>query len=205
VKGGRKTDLAGLRRAFDESRFGSAGTLNLRESLPTGDEASRRAEAWLRQKQIEKTAEVLIITGRGNNSIDGVAVVREAVIRLLHQLKRRGVVSGHQEHSPGSLIVHLAPVSALWESPSRTNGRGVAPPAAPVDPPSLEELDPDTRRMLRDLAERALEGLGVHDTASYVHGEMLRQFSALARSIGDGPNRATRLRQAVRTALDQHG
>jgi hypothetical protein len=202
VKGARKTDLTGLRRAFDESRFGPGGTLNLRESLPTADQASRRAEMWLRQKQVERLAEVLVITGRGNNSADGVSVVREAVIRLLHQLKRRGVVQGHQEHTQGSLIVQLAPVSALWESPSRNNGRGVAP--APSDPASLEELDADTRRMLRDLAERALEGLGVQDTAAFLQGEMLRQFSALARTVGDAPNRSARLKQAVRAALDQH-
>lgn len=202
MKAGRKTDLSGLRRAFDESRFGPSGTLNLRESLPTGDQAARRAEAWLRQKQVEQVGEVLIITGRGNQSPDGIAVIREAVIRLLHQLKRRGVVAGHQEHTPGSLIVTLAPVRALWESPSRTNGRGVAP--VPADPPSLDELDADTRRMLRDLAERALEGLGVQDTAAFLQAEMLRQFGALAATVGTGADRAARLRQAIRAALDQH-
>lgn len=202
MKASRKTDLAGLKRAFDESRFGSAGTLNLRESLPTAEQASRRTEAWLRQKQVENADEVLVITGRGNHSADGVSVVREAAIRLFHQLRRRGVVSAHQEHSPGSFVVTLAPVRALWEAPNRNAARGA--PAPTTDPPSLDELDPETRRMLRDLAERALEGLGIQDTASFLHGEMLRQFSAIVRSVGDAPERAESFRKAVRAALDQH-
>jgi len=203
VKGARKTDLAGLRRAFDESRFGAAGTLNLRESLPTADQATRRTEAWLRQKQVEKVTEVLVITGRGNHSADGVSVVREAAIRLFHQLHRRGVVAGHQEHTPGSFVVTLAPVRALWEAPSRNAGRGAAP-LPPPNPPSLDELDPETRQMLRNLAERALEGLGVQDTAKFLQAEMLRQFSAIARSVGNAPDRAETFRKAVRAALDQH-
>jgi|SRR6185503_5000635 len=202
MKASRKTDLAGLRRAFDESRFGAAGTLNLRESLPTADQATRRTEAWLRQKQVEQAGEVLVITGRGNHSADGVSVVREAAIRLFHQLRRRGVVAGHQEHTPGSFVVTLAPVRALWEAPSRNDGRGAR--SAPANPPSLDELDAETRRLLRDLAERALEGLGIQDTASFLQGEMLRQFSAIVRSVGDAPDRATSFRSAVRAALDQH-
>jgi hypothetical protein len=197
-----RVGLTGLRQAFDEARFGPARTLNLRESLPTAADAAARTDAWLRQQQIERAAEVLIITGRGNNSIDGISVVREAVIRLLHALRRRGVVAGHEEHSPGSLVVTLAPVAALWEAPRRNAGRGAAPP--PKNPPSLDELDDDTKQMLRHLAERALEGLGVKDTAEFLQGEMLRQFGAIAASIGDGPGREARLRAAVRAALDQH-
>jgi hypothetical protein len=128
--------------------------------------------------------------------------VREAVIRLFHVLRRRGVVAGHQEHTAGSFVVMLAPVSALWESPKRNAGRGVAPP--PKTPPSLDDLDADTKLMLRDLAERALEGLGVKDTTDFLQGEMLKQFGAIAASIGDGPEREKRLRDAVRAALDQH-
>src|SRR5262252_4615910 len=106
----RHVGLKGLRQAFDEVRFGAGRTLNLRASLPTADAAIARAEAWLRQQQVENVDEVLVITGRGNNSEAGVSVVREAVIRLFHVLKRRGVVLGHQEHTPGSFVVTLAPV-----------------------------------------------------------------------------------------------
>jgi len=198
----RRTGLKGLRQAFDEVRFGSQRTLNLRESLPTPEDAATRAEAWLRQQQVDRAEEVLIITGRGNHSEGGVSVVREAVIRLLHVLKRRGVVTGHEEHTPGSLVVTLAPLSALWESPRRNRGRGIAPP--PKTPPSLEDLDDETRVMLRNLAERALEGLGLKDTAAFLQAEMLRQFGAIAATVGDAPGRELRLRTAIRAALDQH-
>lgn len=194
--------LDGLRQAFDEARFGSARTLNLRESLPTAADATTRAEAWLRQRQMDRADEVLIITGRGNRSHGGVSLVRESIIRLLHALKRRGVVAGHQEHTQGSFVVALAPVSALWESPKRNRGRGVAPP--PSTPPSLDLLDDESRTLLRHLAERALEGLGIKDTAQFLEGEMLKQFGAIAASIGDAPGREERLKAAIRLAMDQH-
>lgn len=199
---GRRTGLVGLRQAFDEVRFGAARTLNLRATLPTVDTAVVRAEAWLRQQQVETAGEVLIITGRGNNSDGGVSVVRVAVTRLLQSLKRRGVVGEYVEHTAGSFVVTLAPVSALWESPRRNRGRGVV--EATPSPPSLDDLDPETRTSLRDLAERALEGLGVKDTAAFLQGEMLKQFSAIAATVGDAPGREKRLRAAVRTALDQY-
>jgi hypothetical protein len=198
----RPIGLSDLRQAFDQARFGPLRTLNLRETLPTAATAVTRTEAWLRQHQVDRSDEVLIITGRGNQSAGGVSPVREAVIRLLHVLKRRGVVTGHQEHTPGSFVVTLAPVSALWESPKRNRGRGVAPP--PPTPPSLDDLDDESRKLLRDLAERALEGLGVKDTAAFLNGEMLKQFGAIAASVGDQPGRESRLRAAIRAALDQH-
>jgi hypothetical protein len=198
----RRVGLKGLRQAFDEVRFGAERTLNLRESLPTPDAATVRTEAWLRQQQVDRADEVLIVTGRGNQSEGGVSVVREAVLRLLHVLKRRGVIAGHEEHTPGSFVVILAPLSALWESPRRNRGRGIAP--QPKNPPSLDELDEETRTMLRNLAERALEGLGLKDTANFLQGEMLRQFGAIAATVGDAPGREARLRTAVRAALDQH-
>lgn len=197
----RRVGLAGLRRAFDEARFGTARTLNLRESLPTPAAATIRLEAWLRQQQVERTEEVLVITGRGNRSENGVSVVREAVLRMLHLLKRRGVITGHQEHTPGSFIVRLAPVTALLDAPKRRRDHEPPPPR---DPPSLDALAPDARTMLRNLAERALEGLGIQDTAGFVDGEMLRQFSILATTVGTGPDRERRLRAALRAALDQY-
>lgn len=197
----RRVGLVGLRQAFDEVRFGAARTLNLRATLPTVDAAVVRTEAWLRQQQVERAGEVLIITGRGNNSDGGVSVVRVAVSRLLQSLKRRGVVGDYEEHTAGSFVVTMAPVSALWESPRRNAGRGVV--EAP-SPPSLDDLDADTRKTLRDLAERALEGLGVKDTATFLQGEMLKQFSAIAATVGDAPGREARLRAAVRAALDQY-
>jgi len=198
----RVVGLNGLRQAFDEARFGPHRTLNLRDTLPTPLAATTRTEAWLRQQQVERSEEVLIVTGRGNSSYAGVSVVREAVLRLLHVLKRRGVVSAHVEHSPGSFVVRLAPVSALWESPRRDGGRGVAPP--PRHPPSLDELDAESRALLRNLAERALEGIGIKDTAAFLQGEMLKQFGAIAATIGDAPDREARLEAALRAALEDY-
>jgi hypothetical protein len=198
----RRVGLGGLRQAFDEVRFGAQRTLNLRDSLPSAADASARAEAWLRQQQVDGAEEALIVTGRGNQSHANVSPVREAVIRLLHVLKRRGVVTGHQEHTPGSFVVAIAPMSALWESPARNRGRGVAPP--PPTPPSLNDLDEESRVMLRNLAERALEGLGIKDTATFLEGEMLKQFGAIAATVGNETGREARLRAAIRTALDQH-
>lgn len=198
----RREGLKGLRQAFDEVRFGAKRTLNLRDTLPSAADAVSRTEAWLRQQQVDRAGEVLIITGRGNQSEGGVSVVRDAVIRLLLVLKRRGVVRGHDEHTAGSFVVKLADVSALWESPRRNRGRGLAP--LPPNPPSLDELSPEVRIMLRNLAERALEGLGVKDTATFLQGEMLKQFGAIAASVGDAPGREDRLRAAIRVALDQY-
>lgn len=197
----RRIRLNGLRNAFDEVRFGPQRTLNLRDALPTADAAAARAELWLRQQQVERANEVLIITGRGNQSEGGVSVVREAVLRLLHVLRRRGVVSGHQEHTPGSFVVKLAPVSALWESPRRKGGRGVEPP--PVTPPSLEALDDNTRELLRALAERTLDALGVKAPDQFVETEMLKQFGVIAKAVGTGAGREERLRAAIRIALEQ--
>ncbi len=198
----KKVPLAGLRQAFDEVRFGAARTLNLRQSLPSTAEAARRAEAWLRQQQADGVDEVLIVTGRGNNSEGGVSPVRETIIALLHSLRRRGVSVSHEEHTPGSLVVRLAPMQAVVDAPRRR--REPIPARPPVDPPSLQALDEPTRALLRDLAERALEGLGVEDTQRFMEGEMLRQFSAIAAAVPEGPGRDERLRAALRVALDQH-
>ena len=202
----RGTPLSGLRQAFDEARYGNGRTLNLRDGLPTPAEAVARAEAWLRQQQVDRSsrrgeAEVLIITGRGNNSPGGVSVVRSAIEGLIHRLKLRGVVASHREHTPGSFVVALAPVHALWSSPTRAPE--IAPP--PPDPPSLDALDQETRVLLRQLAERSLEQLGVRgDRDRFVDAEMLRHFSALAATIAAGHQREDRLRAAIRRALEEY-
>lgn len=204
----RGAPLSALRQAFDEARFGQGRILNLRDSLPTPAEAVARAEAWLRQQQVQLSAgdtagEVLIITGRGNNSEGGVSVVRSAVEGLIHRLKQRGVVTGHQEHTAGSFVVTLAPVHALWNHPVRARVAEPAPP--PADPPSLDALDQETRHLLRLLAERSLEQLGVRgDRDRFINDEMLRQFSAIVGSLASGRQREDVLRAAIRRALDQY-
>ena len=191
--------IAAVRQALDEARFGAERTLNLRASLPKPAEAVARAEPWLRQQQVDRAGEVLIITGRGAQSPGGVSVVREAIVKLLGSLKRRGVVADHREHTPGSFIVTLAPMSALLAAPPRRREPRIASPL----PPSLAALDPDIRVLLEHLARRAIESLGVRDPEPFLEGEMLRQFGVIAQGVPEGPDREKRLRLAVRKTLDE--
>jgi hypothetical protein len=199
----RTVPLTKLWQAFDEARFGAERTLNLRASLPTADEAVRRADAWLRQQQIAQLGDVLVITGRGKGSPEGISVVREAVIRLLHSLKRKGVVASHEEHTPGSFVVKLAPMHELLEAPRRRRDTRRRQPL-PASPASLEALQPQTRDLLRDLASHALDHLGVHDREPFLEGEMVRQFSLLTAAMPKGVDRERWLREAIRRAMEAY-
>jgi len=192
--------LAGLQQAFDEVRFGAARTLNLRESLPSGAEAARRVDAWLRQKHVEQSEALLVITGRGNNSESGIAVVREATLRVFHALRRKGVVQDFAEHTPGSFVVTVAPVRQVHDSGSRGTA---APPPPPPSPPTLSALDASTRERLRVLAERSLDALGVRERGPFVENEMLRLFGELAAGAGGGSDREARFRAAIARALEE--
>src|SRR3981081_3939309 len=158
-------------RAFDEAEFGSKNTLNLRESLPSAADARFRTEAWLRERQLSRAAEVLVITGRGNQSPNGISVVREAILSLLPSLRRRGVVSEWREHSPGSFVVTLDSISSLLEAPRRKRDR--TPDTSTVNPESLKDLDRSTLELLRRLAVRTLESLGVREPDKFVAAAML--------------------------------
>ena len=197
----RARGLAGLQQAFDEVRFGAARTLNLRQSLPSGAEAAARLENWLRQHHVQQSGELLVITGRGNNSESGIAVVREATLRVFYQLRRKGVVKDFAEHTPGSFVVTLAPVAATAGAPERQGGHDTLPP--PPEPPTLAALDEVTRQRLRTLAERSLDALGVRERGSFVENEMLRLFGVLAATAGQGADREERLREAIERAMSQ--
>ena len=197
----RRHELTSVHRALDEARFGRDRILNLRASLPTAEEAAARAEAWLRERQVAKAGEVLLITGRGKGSEGGVSVVREAVARLLASLRRRGVVAGVEEHTPGSFVVRLAPLTALRDAPRRRRERTPVPPA---DPEVLAGLSSEARTLLRRLARRALEELGVRDPTPHLAKEMLAQFTALATAVPHGPDREVALRRAIETALQEY-
>jgi len=186
--------------ALDEARFGPGRTLNLRAVLPTPAQATARAEAWLRQKQVERAGEVLIITGRGNRSIAGVSVVRQAVLGLLNALRRRGVIDAVREHTAGSFVVTLAPLSSLRSAPRRRNDSTQQQAA---DPRALSGLSRDTRRLLRSVALCSLESLGVRDPEAFVEREMVEQLSHLGATIREGPMREERLRNALLVLLDE--
>ena len=198
----RVRGLQGLQQAFDEVRFGASRTLNLRTSLPTGSEAAQRVERWLRQQQVQQAEDVLIITGRGNNSEGGVAVVREATIRVFHEMRRKGVITGFAEHTPGSFVATLAPMSVLLDATKRRREHSVPPP--PASPPTLADFDEETRTLLRALAEHSLDALGMRDRDPFVEGEMLRLFGVLAATVPEGPDRERRLRKAITVAMSEY-
>jgi hypothetical protein len=196
-----KISLRSVLRAFDEAEFGSKNTLNLRESLPSAADARYRTEAWLRERQVSRATEVLVITGRGNQSPGGVSVVREGILSLLPSLRRRGVVSEWREHSPGSFVVKLGSISSLLEAPRRKRDRKTV--ALPANPESLKGLDRSTLELLRRLSIRSLESLGIREPDKYLEAEMLSKFQSLAGGISPGVEGEARLREAIKAALDQ--
>ena len=199
----RVQGFSGLQQAFDEVRFGPTRTLNLRASFPSAGEAATRVESWLRQHQMQRSGEVLVITGRGNNSEDGISVVREASIRTFHALEKKGVIAGFAEHTAGSFVVTFAPVRALFDAPNRRREKSerVKPPS----PASLSALDPETLRQLRDLSTLVLAVLGVHSpTRAMIEDEMRRQFAALSAALPDDGDREALLQQAMVRALEEY-
>ena len=195
-----KSPLHSVWKAFDEAQFGLKNTLNLRESLPTAADARFRAEAWLRERQVSRAGEVLVITGRGNQSPNGISPVREAIVSLLPLLRRRGVVSEWKEHSPGSFVVKLGSITSLLDAPRRKRDEKVN--RIVPNPKSLEGLESSTLLLLRRLAIRSLESLGVRDPAAFIEAEMLSKFNSLAGGITPGPEGESRLRDAIKAALD---
>lgn len=190
----------GLAGAFDEARFGPARTLDLRAHLPTVAEALRRTEPWLRERQVAKAGDVLIITGRGRGSPDGVGAIRTAMGPLLARLKRTGVVERIVEHNAGAFAVTLAPMRALFEVGPRSRGPQPAPRPRTAAA-ELGGLDESTRTELRLLAQYSLDELGVQSDDRLVDDEMLRQFSILAQSIPpDETDRLARLSFLVTAA-----
>jgi hypothetical protein len=194
--------LAGLHRAFDEVRFGAPRTLNLRLTFPTAAEATVRVERWLRQHQVQRSGDVLVITGRGNKSVDGLSVVREASIRVFHEMRRKGVIDGFVEHTAGSFVVTLASMKALLDAAPRKRAHTPAP--LPASPATLEALKAETRQLLRDLAERSLDALGVRDRPRFMENEMLRLFGSLGATVAEGSDREADLQIAIRSAMSDY-
>jgi hypothetical protein len=196
-----KVSLHSVWKAFDEAEFGTKNILNLRESLPSAADARHRAEAWLRERQVSRSSEVLLITGRGNQSPDGISAVRAAIVALLPALRRRGVVTEWREHTPGSFVVKLGSISELLDAPNRKKDRALV--ATPADPRALTQLEPSTLALLRRLAVRSLESLGVRHPEKFVEAEMLSKFNSLAGGVAQGVEGEARLRAAISAALEQ--
>lgn len=188
--------------AIERVRFGPLRTLNVRASKLTRQESAARVEAWLRSKQVELSGEVLVITGRGAGSLDGVPVVKEATQKVLNRLRRLGVIESYGEDTPGSFIVSLAPLRSLLEAPARRRNPAPAPTRRL---PSIEGLRPATRDRLRYLASRSLEALGVKAPgAAMLDGEIARQFSMIARTAPAGADGDKWLDGAITKALQEY-
>jgi hypothetical protein len=196
-----RVSLHSVLRAFDEAEFGAKNTLNLRESLPTAADARFRAEAWLRERQVSRANEVLIITGRGNQSPGGTSPVRAAIVAMFPSLRRRGVVAEWREHSPGSFVVKLGSINSLLAAPRRKRDRGEREVA--TDPQALNALESSTLSLLRRLAIRSLESLGVREPEKFIEEEMLSKFHSLAGGISAGEGSEARLREAISAAIEQ--
>jgi len=196
--------LKGLWQGFDEANFGADRTLNLRDSLPSAQEARTRAESWLRMRQVMKPGDVLVITGRGNQSPGGVGVVREAIIALMPSLRRRGVVASWREHTPGSMVVTLAPITTLLTAPRRNRERAYDSGEMRIaTPESLRGLEPETLADLRQLSIRTIESLGVYDSTRFINDEMQRIFSTLTMTLPVSADRDGTLRRAIKSALEE--
>ncbi len=195
--------LKSLWQALDEAAFGTERTLNLRESLPTAAEARARADVWLRARQVKKAKEVLVITGRGNQSAGGIGIIRKELLAMLPLLKRRGVVESWREHSPGSLVIQLAPMSALIEAPRRR--RGNESPAKQVASIELAGLKPETLALLRQTASQSLMTLGITESPLFIEQEMQRTFSKLIRALPADVDREEALQHAISKMISEGG
>jgi len=89
----------------------------------------------------------------------------------------------------------------MLEAPRRRRDRESK--ALPADPEALAALDGTTLSLLRRLASRTLEGLGVRETEKFLEAEMLSQFNTLAAAVTAGEGSEMRLRQAISDALEQ--
>jgi hypothetical protein len=201
---GRETPkLKSLWNALDEAAFGAERTLNLRESLPTAAEARARADVWLRARQVTQAKEVLVITGRGNQSVGGVGIIRQELLAMLPTLKRRGVVENWREHTPGSFVIQLAPMTALLEAPRRR--RGNAPAENAIDSVELAGLEPETLALLHQIASQNLMTLGITESQLFLEEEMQRTFSKLIRALPADGDREAGLQQAISKMISEGG
>lgn len=195
-----KPQLKALWNALDEAAFGAERTLNLRESLPSAADARARVEVWLKARQVTKPEEVLIITGRGNQSLGGVGVIRREILAMMPSLRRRGIVESWREHSPGSLVVKLAALSVLLSVGKRRRDNNLAEEKGSGEQ-VLTGLEAETTRLLRALSIQNLELLGIEDTEDFIKTEMMRTFSAFASALPDGEGREEMLQSSIRNAI----
>ena len=89
----------------------------------------------------------------------------------------------------------------MLDAPRRKRDRNESQSAP--DPMQLAALDGTTLRLLRRLAVRSLETLGVRDLDKFIDAEMVSKFNSLAGGISAGIDGEVRLRDAIVAALEQ--
>ena len=94
----------------------------------------------------------------------------------------------------------VAPLRAVRAGARRSSERR----RITTDPVALRGIAPSTRARLRELAQLALEQLGIGDTDTFHEDEMVAQFSMLARGVPDGPDRERRLLAAIERTIDEY-
>jgi hypothetical protein len=123
----------------------------------TGDEARRRAGAWMRERRAEGVRTVVLVTGRGMHSAGMRPVLLGEVEDLLRSLRGTVVAAFSRLHGGGGFRVEL--------------GR-VPPPREPRVRPhaALDGAAPELRRR----AEDALWELGIQPTPALLDAEVRR-------------------------------
>jgi hypothetical protein len=94
----------------------------------------------------------------------------------------------------------VAPIRTLREAPRRSGERR----RITSDPMALRGLPPATRARLRELAQLALEQLGIRETDTFIEDEMVSQFTELSRGVPEGPDRARRLLAAIERTIEEY-
>jgi hypothetical protein len=68
----------------------------------------------------------------------------------------------------------------------------------------IHGLTRETTALLRDLAERALDALGVAPNEGQIRDEMHRQLGAIAPALSGGEEMEDELRSALRAAIAEY-
>jgi hypothetical protein len=95
----------------------------------------------------------------------------------------------------------LGSINSLLAAPRRKRDRGEREVA--TDPQALNALESSTLSLLRRLAIRSLESLGVREPEKFIEEEMLSKFHSLAGGISAGEGSEARLREAISAAIEQ--
>lgn len=122
---------------------------------------------------------------------------------MLPSLKRRGIVESWREHTPGSIVIKLASMSALLEAPRRR--RGNASPEQATASVELAGLEPETLALLRQIASQNLMTLGITESQLFIEQEMQRTFSKLIRALPADGNKEASLQQAIAKMISEGG